>query len=551
MNLEAPTYNNYCLPLISIFKRLAIITSILGLAFQSSTAQDTPNILLIISDDLGVDYSNGYHEGNGLMPTTPTLDELRSTGITFENAFAAPVCSPTRAAIMSGKYGNKTGVLTVPGHLELIHESIFKALENQTSGLYSDAVIGKWHLAEGNNLDHPQEHGVDYFSGVIGGGVQDYFSWNKVVNGVSSTSTQYITSELTDDAIDWINDQDNPWFLWLAETAPHSPYHTPPADLYTINNTDNERRKYVAMIEALDHEIGRLLDNIPADDLENTVIIYIGDNGTPNNILRNYPNRHGKGSVYQGGIRVPFLVSGAGVNRSGEREAALVHVADIYATILEIAGADLPGGKFNSLSFKHLLDGTDGSTRDYNYSETLMNDTLVYAIRDNRYKLIDNTENFQQEFYDLLLDSLETNDLMGNITIGEVSAIKEDFELEALQIRNAWSCRDHIQNGDEEGIDCGGTYCAPCITETTELETRNDCFQIFPNPVKNQLQLNASNKGTYTMTINDLKGNLINKKQFSGSEFSMEINDIESGLYILELYNFQSKETCISKFIKH
>lgn len=530
-------------------QKLTLIAIVIIFTSLRSSAQDSPNILLIISDDLGADYSTGFH-GNAIMPSTPTLDQLRSDGITFENAYATPVCTPTRAAIMSGKYGNKTGALGVPGSLDLSHESIFKAIENETNGLYADAVIGKWHIAEGQNLQHPNDHGLDFFTGIIGGAVQDYYSWPKVKDGQTSTSTNYITSDLTDEAINWISDQSSPWFLWLAHTTPHTPYHEPPEDLHTINNTNNNVRKYMAMVESLDSEIGRLLDNIPADQLENTLIIYIGDNGTANGILRNYPNGHGKGTVYQGGIRIPFIVSGAGVTRKGERESAMVHVVDIYATILEVIGTSLPGGRYNSLSFKHLLNGSDGPIRDYNYSEVIRNDSNFYAIRGPRYKVIESIEDNRQEFYDLLLDSLETNNLIGQITSGEVSAIKEDLEIEGLRTRNAWSCRDHIQNGDEEGIDCGGTYCAPCLSATKEINNSDKCFQISPNPVNDLLQVITENSGFFALTIRDLAGEEILNQEITEKVTTLELGGLPSGVYFIELIHPKSKEACVEKFVK-
>jgi len=103
-----------------------------------------PNILLIITDDHGVDATNGYHQSN-VLPQTPTFDSLRAQGITFENVFATPKCTPSRASIMSGKYGIKSGVVGVPANLDTTNISIFKALANQTNNQYKDAAIGKWH----------------------------------------------------------------------------------------------------------------------------------------------------------------------------------------------------------------------------------------------------------------------------------------------------------------------------------------------------------------------------------------------------------------------
>ncbi|MGB1207481.1 MAG: sulfatase-like hydrolase/transferase [Chitinophagales bacterium] len=117
---------------------------------QAQTDPDHPNILLIIADDLGVDVFNGYHQNN-LMATIPTLDSLRNVGIKFESTWATPQCAPSRAAIMSGKYGINNDVMKAPGNLDTIHTSIFKELSAQTNNLYSGAVIGKWHISQPND----------------------------------------------------------------------------------------------------------------------------------------------------------------------------------------------------------------------------------------------------------------------------------------------------------------------------------------------------------------------------------------------------------------
>jgi len=335
----------------------------------AQTDPTQPNILLIVADDLGVDASNGY-QNSAILPNTPHLDSLRGAGLTFMNAWAAPKCTPTRATIMSGKYGVKTGVTNTPGNLDASHTSIFNALSTQTSNAYADAVIGKWHISQPVDYNHPSELDIDYYAGAFSSQVADYYNWEKVHNdGTTSMETTYATTDITDEAINWVNAQNQPWFLWLAHVAPHGPFHIPPAELYTSTRTNNNQRKYMTMIEAMDYEIGRLLDNVPSNVLANTVIIFIGDNGTPNGALQNYPSGHGKSSVYQGGAHVPLIISGAGVTRQNEQENALVAATDLYATILELTGGDLAGGVNNSHSFKHLLSGTTGSKRTHNYTE--------------------------------------------------------------------------------------------------------------------------------------------------------------------------------------
>ncbi len=506
------------------------------------SAQDKPNILLVIADDLGVDVSNGYHTG-GLMPTTPTLDSLRSVGITFENVFANPKCTPTRASIMSGKFGVKTGVTATPGNLDLEHTSIFKALATQTNDEYADAVIGKWHISSPADPNHPLEHDIDYYMGMLSSSVADYYAWQKTENGATTTETNYATTVLTDAAINWVNDQTQPWFLWFAHVAPHSPFHVPPSHMYSINATGTTYRKYIAMIESIDFELNRLLYSMPEAVRNNTIIIYIGDNGTPGQVLQDYPMGHGKSTLYQGGIRVPMIVAGAGVTRMGEREAALVNVNDIHATILDLAGGELPGGVFNSLSFAHLLKGESGDTRKYNYAEITGENKNGWTMREERYKLIKFTDG-TEEMYDLLLDSLEIVNLLANPLTAEQLTIKADLEAEGVQTRDAWSCRDFIKNGDEEGIDCGGTYCAPCQTTGLTSAIADISVEIHPNPTADFLTLSSASEKLQAVTIYSVLGTrLLQITELNQQELKIDLSELAPQTLLLEMQFPQGKKT--------
>lgn len=392
---------------------------ILGLFFLTGInaiqAEEKPNILLIIADDIGVDALNGYNVGT-ILPNTPNIDALRAKGVTFENAWACPACAPTRASMLTGKYGAHSGINTVPGILKTDQKSIFKEIDELTDSAYEIAVVGKWHNARPIDIDHPYDHGADDFMGVNGAGVEDYYSWAKVENHASATCTEYATSYFTDYAASWINKQSKPWLMWFAHVSPHTPFHVPPAELYTSESVSTNLQKFMAMIEAMDYEIGRLLDSIPQDVLDNTVIMFIGDNGTAGNILQGFPKPKGKNTVYQGGVHVPLIVAGKGVTRINEREDAMINVSDFYATIAQIVQADAyPTNQVNdSYSFKSLLSSSAGPKRDYNYMELGANQTVttdVYTIRDEQYKIIyDATGN--KEMFDLATDSFEGNNLL-------------------------------------------------------------------------------------------------------------------------------------------
>lgn len=298
--------------------------------------QSAPNILFIISDDQGIDASSQYAFSDDL-PFTPTIDQLANAGVVFDNAWATPACTTTRATIITGKYGFNSGVTFVPAVLSDEHQILQSYINENSDHNYASAVFGKWHLGGGGNgaVDHPNTVGVDYYAGNVSN-VSDYNNWSLTINGETQTSTEYHTTAITNLAIDWIEQQTTPWFTWLAYSAPHSPFHLPPSNLHTrtLSGTDediaaNPRDYYLSAIEAMDTEIGRLLVNLPEQVRDNTVIIFMGDNGTPRRIIdtTHFASTHAKGSLYEGGVAVPLVVSGKGVTRQGERESLLVNAA--------------------------------------------------------------------------------------------------------------------------------------------------------------------------------------------------------------------------------
>ncbi|MEW7279904.1 sulfatase-like hydrolase/transferase [Aquimarina sp. 2201CG1-2-11] len=384
------------------------------------TAKSTvakPNILLIIADDMGVDATPGYSIG-ATKPNMPNLQNLATNGLTFDNAWAYPKCSPTRASMLTGKYGFHTGVLNVGNHVSLTEKSIQTYLDDNST-TYSHSIIGKWHLS--NGLNDAEVMGVDYYAGYSGGAVSDYYNWNLVENGQSSSTTEYCTSKLTDLAISWINQQSQPWFCWLAYSAPHTPYHLPPTNMHSQGNLPTDQASinanpmpyYMAMIESIDHEIGRIQDSIPTSVMDDTVIIFIGDNGTPKKVLQSpYASTQGKGSLFRGGVNVPLIVSGNGVTRINERDQSMIASTDLFATIAEIAGVNQSTYE-NSVSFKSVLSTSNTFPRDHNYSELTDASKPAksgYTIADDLYKVIQ-LDNGVQKFYDLSTDPYESNNI--------------------------------------------------------------------------------------------------------------------------------------------
>ena len=318
-----------------------------------------PNILLIIADDMGLDACPGYNVGSS-KPTMPNLQQLINSGVRYNNFWSYPVCTPTRSSILTGKYGFRTNVLKVDDVLSTTETPLQSYLDNNTGNAYAHAVIGKWHLSR--TASHPTDMGVGYYAGLLTGGASSYTNWRLTENGITSISTEYITSKITDLAIDWKTSQTKPWFLWLAYTAPHTPFHLPPDSLHSqgILPTDsssiaaNPLPYYLAMMEAMDHEIGRLFNSMSQAERDNTVIIFIGDNGSPGEVVQQYPSVRAKGSVFQGGVNVPMIVSGYGVNRAGQTDDALLNTTDLFATITDIAGTGTTD-IHDSKSFKTFL----------------------------------------------------------------------------------------------------------------------------------------------------------------------------------------------------
>lgn len=402
------------------------------------TNTESPNILFIIADDLGKDAINGFSEGS-IKPNTPNIDAIRNTGISFSSFWTNPTCTPTRASIITGKYGYRTGVKGIGDELSISETTLQEYISNQTNNEYASAIVGKWHLSGNNSAINPETFGVDYYAGLVRGAVDDYYQWQLNESGNTSQNTAYITEAFTDLSIDWINQQSKPWFMWLAYTAPHTPFHAPPSNMHsqgnlpTYNNGLDPIPYYMAAIEAMDFQIGRLLDEIPEDERNNTIIIFIGDNGTPNQVAQSpYSSSTVKNTLYQGGINVPMFISGNSVLRTGT-DHNLITSSDLFATIAEIAGSST--NEINdSKSFKSLLTQST-NIRDYQYSELGDSTDDEWTISNGTYKLIVNSLGIE-ELYNLMNDPYENNNLLNGTLSSTEQNAKSELETELINIRN-------------------------------------------------------------------------------------------------------------------
>ncbi len=406
---------------------------------MNETPSTELNILFIIADDMGKDATAGFSEGI-IKPNTPNLNSIKDAGLTFNNFWTYPTCSPTRASIITGKYGYRTGVNFAGDVLDTSEKILQQYINEQTNNAYATAIVGKWHLAGRNSTMNLESLGMDYYAGVIAGSVSDYYAWGLSEDGANTSQTGYTTEVFTELAINWVNDQEKPWFLWLAYNAPHTPFHVPPAemhaqgDLLAYSDNVDATPYYMAAIEAMDYQIGRLLVNIPAAELDNTVIIFIGDNGTPGQVAQTpYSRRKAKGSLYQGGVNVPMFISGKNVSRTGT-DNNLIGSTDLYSTIAELAGVN--NSTINdSKSFKHLLTA-ETTHRAFQYTELDDGVNDSWGISNGEFKLIVNAANGDEEMYHLSDDPYENDNLLNSTLTATQESAKATLETELSVIRN-------------------------------------------------------------------------------------------------------------------
>lgn len=424
---------------ISLFTLFGCAKNEISQVDDETITPSSPNILLIIADDMGKDATFGFSEGN-IKPNTPNINNIKNLGITFNNCWVYPTCSPTRASIITGKYGYRTGVKWANDELSNSETILQKYIKQETNNTYATAIIGKWHLSGNAIVANPEAFGMDYYAGLSGGGVQSYYQWILTDDEQQTTQTDYITEKFTDLSIAWVNAQSKPWFLWLAYTAPHTPFHTPPSEMHSQGNLPDfvdgmdELPYYLAAIEAMDYQIGRFLENIPENERENTVIIFVGDNGSPNQVAQfPYSTTTAKGSLYQGGVNTPLFVSGINIDRIGETDNNLITSTDLYTTIAEIAGVSI--AEINdSKSFMPLFS-TTSVHRDFQYVEKDDGINDIWAISNGQYKLFVNT-NGNEEMYDLTTDPYENNNLLNETLNNSQLVAKTELENELVQIRN-------------------------------------------------------------------------------------------------------------------
>ena len=327
-----------------------------------------PNIVLILADDLG--YADVGFQGLTDF-ATPSIDALAEAGIRFSNGYVShSYCSPSRAGLLTGRYQHRFGHINNPSFranegLPLDQTLLAEAL---APAGYLSGIVGKWHLGDAPRF-RPRERGFDEFFGILGGG-HDYFSSEGsdareylvplMANGVEVPVEGYLTEQLTQAGLEFVRRHaGRPFFLFLSYNAPHGPLQAPPELLERVKSIDDTRRRtYGAMVTALDDGVGELVALLEELKLsEDTMVIFLSDNGgpTPANASDNSPLRATKGTVYEGGIRVPFLLAWPGTLPPGGEFHHPVSALDIFPTAVAVAGLEPPPGLDGVNLMPHLI----------------------------------------------------------------------------------------------------------------------------------------------------------------------------------------------------
>ena len=369
---------------------------------SNNNANETPNIIVILCDDLG--YSDvGFNGAKDII--TPELDKLAMGGTIFSSAYVVhPFCGPSRAGLMTGRYPHTFGSqFNLPMNSgELLNTGIplketFISNVLQDAGYYT-GIVGKWHLGAVPEY-HPLKRGFDDFYGFLGGGHR-YFpekyqpiyekqlkEGNKLINDYLKPlehnykevkETEYITDALSREAVRFVNDaskKDDPFFLYLAYNAPHSPLEAKEDDLKRFSAIeDKKRRTYAAMVYAVDRGVGKLANALKSNgQLDNTLIVFLSDNGGKLSLgATNYPLQKGKGSTQEGGYRVPMFFYWPKGVPAGKIVDHPVSALDFYPTFARLGKAKIP--------VKKILHGKD-IWDDFNAGKNAHAQDMIYALR--------------------------------------------------------------------------------------------------------------------------------------------------------------------------
>ena len=320
---------------------IATVLSGCGRSARDAFDANHPNVVLIMTDDQG--WGDIHSHGNAVLDT-PVMDSLAAQGARFERFFVSPVCAPTRASLLTGRYHLRTGTHGVTRGCENMRSEEVTIAEALKQAGYATGCFGKWH--NGAHYPHnPNGQGFDEFLGFCGGHWNNYFDTTLQHNNRFVRPTGYISDVLTDAALGFIEqNRRRPFFCYVPYNAPHSPFQVPDKyfNKYKAKGLDDKTACVYAMCENLDDNIGRILDRLDRLGLsENTIVMFLTDNG-PNTDRFNGEMKGRKGSVHEGGIRVPFFVRWPGRIDAGKAIPQIAAHIDLFQTIVELCGVPMP-----------------------------------------------------------------------------------------------------------------------------------------------------------------------------------------------------------------
>lgn len=347
-----------------MMKRFTLLCFALVLLATNLPAAERPNIVFFLADDLGY-MDCGFSGGKDIK--TPHLDKLAHAGAVLESFYVQPVCSPTRAALMTGRYPIRTGLQVgvirpwAKYGLPLEERTLAQALKEAG---YRTAITGKWHLGSFDKAYQPNARGFDHAYGHLYGAI-DYnthirdgeLDWYR--NGEKLKEEGYSTHLLAKEAVKFVNEQskEKPFFLYVPFNAVHTPLQVPDSYLASLSHLTGQRRTMAGMLMALDEAVGQVVAAVEAKGLrKETLFIFSSDNGgySPGKVADNGPLRAGKGTLYEGGVRAAAFATWDGQIKPGTRLNTALHMVDWYPTLLKLGGASLAKDKQ-----KLPLDGLD------------------------------------------------------------------------------------------------------------------------------------------------------------------------------------------------
>jgi arylsulfatase A-like enzyme len=403
-----------------------------GGALAQRGSKKRPNIVFIIADDMGW-ADVGYH---GSEIQTPHIDGLAKNGVTFDQHYAMPTCTPTRVGLMTGRFPSRCGVLS-PAYGQIFDADTVTLGTALGAAGYDTSISGKWHMGSPPDCV-PRKYGFRTSYGYFDGQIDPYTHLYKTGRRCWHRNDELVDEEghatdlISDEAVRVIETKrDTPFFLYVAYSVPHHPLNEPEkwTSVYSGIIEEESRRWFAAGITHMDAGIGRILDALDrTGQRENTLVVFVSDNGgqkqyindkeyfgryadKPHTVLgNNLPLRGWKGDVYEGGIRVPALANWPGVLKPG-KVTAPVHIADWMPTFCELAGhtpaRDL---QWDGRTIWPLI------TREVTKPEArslYWKTPEAYAVRQGDWKLLVNQDGMETQLFDLAADPCETRDLAG------------------------------------------------------------------------------------------------------------------------------------------